>query len=191
MVVRAVTKNNNEYGKIIEKSYFITTGELINYEQYTVVSLVTNPDNLFDPEKGIYVTGNQYIKWKNSENYNPNKGIWDLDNACNFFMKGSEWEREASITIFEKGVVILEQIRIKGSTSRNSPPKGFNIYAKKKYGKGKIKSKVLLSNNFDKDGNPITEYDSISLRSISLLDRLRDQFSIKLIHNRKLQKLLK
>ena len=190
MVIRVVAKNNNLYGNITEKVYFITTGALSNYEKYNVVSLVTNPDNLFDPEKGINVTGNQYIQWKNSENYDPNKDIYALDNSCNFFMKGSEWEREGSITIFEKGVVILEQnvgIRIKGSTSRNSPPKSFNIYARKKYGKDKIKSKDLLSNNFDKDGNPITEYDSISLRSISFLNRLRNQFSIKLIHDRKNQ----
>ena len=103
-------------------------------------------------------------------------------------MKGSEWEREGSITIFKKRVVILEQnvwIRIKGSTSRNSSPKSFNIYVRKKYGKDKIKSKDLLSNSFDKDGNPITEYDSISLRSISFLNRLDNQFSIKLIHDRK------
>ena len=190
MVIRVVTKNNNGYGKITEKIYFITTGELVNYEKYTVVSLVTNPDNLFDPEKGIYVTGNQFISWKNSENYNPNKSIWDLDNPCNYFMKGSEWEREANFVIFEKGVVTVEQnvgIRIKGSTSRNSPPKGFNIYARKKYGKGKIKSNTLLPNNLDKDGNLITEYDSISLRSVHLLDRLRNQLSLNLIHDRKFQ----
>ena len=117
MVIRAVAKNNNLYGKIFEKTYFVTTGALSNYEKYTVVSLVTNPDNLFDPEKGIYVTGNQYIKWKKSENYDPNKGIWDLDNPCNFLMKGSEWEREANIVIFENGVVTMEQnvgIRIRG-----------------------------------------------------------------------------
>ena len=94
MIVHVVTKKNNLYGNIAEKIYFITTGDLFNYEKFTVVSLVTNPDNLFDPEKGIYVTGNQYIKWKNSENYDPKKDIWDLDNPCNFYMKGSEWERE-------------------------------------------------------------------------------------------------
>ena len=190
MIVRAVVKNNNLYGNISEKTYFITTDALANYEKYTVISLVTNPDNLFDPEKGIYVTGNQYIRWKNSDSYNPNKGIWDLDNPCNFFMKGSEWEREANIAIFENGVITVDQkvgIRIKGSTSRNSPPKSFNIYARKKYGKGKIKSNTLLPNNLDKDGNLITEYDSISLRSVHLIDRLNDQLSLKLIHNRKLQ----
>ena len=190
MVIRVVAKNNNLYGNITEKVYFITTGALSNYEKYNVVSLVTNPDNLFDPEKGIYVTGSQYIKWKNSKNYDPNKGIWDVDNPCNFFMKGSEWEREASIVIFENGVIIVDQkvgIRIKGATSRNSPPKSFNIYARKKYGKGKIKSNTLFSSNFDKDGNSITEYDSISLRSVHYLERLRDQISLKLIHNRKFQ----
>ena len=190
MVVRVVAKNNNLYGNVTEKIYFITSGDLFNYEKYTVVSIVTNPDNLFDPEKGIYVTGNQYIQWKNSENYDPEKDVYDLDNPCNYFMKGSEWEREANIVIFENGVSIVDQkvgIRIKGSTSRNSPPKSFNIYARKKYGKGKIISNTLFPGNFDKDGNSINEYDSISLRSVHLLDRLRDPISLKLIHNRKLQ----
>ena len=107
-----------------------------NTKDLTVVSLVTDPENLFDAEKGIYVTGNQFIKWKNSENYNPRKNVWDLNNKCNYFMRGAEWEREASITIFEKGTILLEQnlgIRIKGSSTRNTPCKSFNLMAKKKY----------------------------------------------------------
>ena len=73
MVVRAVTKNDQGYSKVVERSYFVTTGQLAQYKDFTVVSLVTNPDNLFDPDKGIYVTGTQYINWKNSGNYNLEK----------------------------------------------------------------------------------------------------------------------
>ena len=65
MVVCAVTKNSEEiYSKIFIQTYFITTGNLELYQDYTVVSLVTSPENLFDPEKGIYVSGNLYINWK-------------------------------------------------------------------------------------------------------------------------------
>ena len=78
MVIRAAIKTDSGFGKVYEKSYFVTTGQLAQYKEYTVVSLVTNPDNLFDPDKGIYVTGTQYINWKNSPNYNPGKSVWDI-----------------------------------------------------------------------------------------------------------------
>ena len=142
MVVRAVTKNSQGYGKVINKSYFITTGQLAQYKEYTVVSLVTNPENLFDPDKGIYVNGTQYINWKKSDSYNPAKSVWDPNNICNYFSRGSEWEREAHISIFENGKITVEEnvgIRIKGSSSRNLQQKNFNVYARKKYGNDKIK----------------------------------------------------
>ena len=56
-------------------------------------------------------------------------------------MTGKEWEREASITIFEKGKFIANQnmgIRIKGDSTRNSAGKSFNLYGRKQYGKKKI-----------------------------------------------------
>ena len=190
MVIRAAIKTDSGFGKVYEKSYFVTTGQLAQYKEYTVVSLVTNPDNLFDPDKGIYVTGTQYINWKNSPNYNPGKSVWDPDNICNYFSRGSEWEREASITIFEEGRVTLEQIvgiRIKGSSTRNMQQKNFNIYARKKYGNDKIYCPSLFPNNKDINGNKIIEYTSFSLRGISDEARARDQFSIRLIKDRKSQ----
>jgi hypothetical protein len=190
MVVRAVTKNDQGFGKVVDRSYFITTGQLAQYERFPVVSLVTNPDNLFDPDKGIYVTGTQFVNWKNSPNYNPGKSVWDTDNICNYFCSGSEWEREASLTIFEGGKVTVEQtvgIRIKGSSTRNMQQKNFNIYAKKKYGNNKIKTSTLFKDNYDINGNKITEYDSICLRGISDEARTRDQFSLRLIKDREFQ----
>ena len=190
MVVRAVTKTDQGFGKVVDRSYFVTTDQLAQYERFPVVSLVTNPDNLFDPDKGIYVTGTQFINWKNGPNYNPGKSVWDTDNVCNYFCSGSEWEREATLTIFEGGKVIVEQtvgIRIKGSSTRNAQQKNFNIYAKKKYGNNKIRASTLFRDNYDINGNKITEYDSICLRGISDEARIRDQFSIRLIKDREFQ----
>ena len=188
MVVRAVTQNKFGHSKIIEKTYFITTENLLKYKDLTVISLVTNPDNLFDAEKGIYVTGNQFIEWKNSDKYNPKKNVWDTDNKCNYFMRGSEWEREASVTIFEKGEILLEQnlgIRIKGSSTRNTPSKSFNLIARKKYGKSTIKCRIF-ENNYDKRGKIIEEYKSFSLRQVNSETRLRDKFTTDLFHHRNL-----
>jgi hypothetical protein len=51
MIIRAVTKNSKgEFSDIITKTYFVTNGVLYKYQDLTVISLVTNPENLFDPE---------------------------------------------------------------------------------------------------------------------------------------------
>ena len=71
MVIRVVSKNGEKYGKIFSKTYFITDKELSQFERFTVISLVINPENLFDPDKGIYVSGNQYIEWKKTQDCEP------------------------------------------------------------------------------------------------------------------------
>ena len=187
MVIRAVSKNEINYGKVISKTYFITDQELFKFRGYTVVSLVTNPENLFDPEKGIYVLGNIYMDWKKTADINPEEEYYEVKGNC--YMSGSEWEREASISIFENGQMTIDQnvgIRLKGYSSRDSPQKSFHVFARKKYGKKKIKSSTLFPSNKDIFGNPITEYDSISLRAITNEERARDFFVNRIIYKRNL-----
>ena len=189
MIVRAASKNSNGFGKIYQHSYFIKTNDLSYYEDFTVISLITNPDNLFDPEKGIYVTGNKFQEWKDNGG-NVNINPWSTKNVCNFFMKGSEWEREAYIEIFENGALSVQEnvgIRIKGSSTRNAPQKNFNVYFRKKYGKKILESSTLFPDNKDIKGNSINQYDSFALRAINDETRTRDQFSTKLIKGRTLQ----
>ncbi len=66
---------------------------LDHYREIPVVSLVTDGENLFNKDSGIYVVGQQFMDWKNSSNYAPNKSEWDTDNVTNFFSKGRAWER--------------------------------------------------------------------------------------------------
>lgn len=179
-VVRAVTKyEDGTYSDVSQQTYFVTTEDLAEYEDLTVISMVTDPDNLFDPDTGIYVTGNQYLEWKNSSSYDATKSVWDTNNVSNFFSKGKEWEREANITIFEDGEAVYTDnmgIRIKGASTRNTPQKSFNLYARSEYGNSKIKY-AILPDNTDEEGNVIQKYDSISLRSVSSEERLRDSYS--------------
>ena len=51
MVVRAVSKNSYGVSKVVDNIYFVTTGNLSIYKNYTIVSIITNPDNLYDPDK--------------------------------------------------------------------------------------------------------------------------------------------
>ncbi len=186
-VVRAAAKSQSGvFSEVASRTYFVTNGNLAQYKNLTVVSLVTNPDNLFDPDTGIYVTGNQYINWKNSSDYDPNKSVWDKDNVTNYFSRGREWEREASITIFENGQTVVQQnmgIRIKGASTRNHAQKSFNLYARSDYGASKIEY-PLIDGNYALDGTLIDKYDSLSLRSVNDEVRLRDGFAQKLVYDR-------
>ena len=188
MVVRAVAKNSEgEFSEVISKTYFVTNNDLYKYKDYTVISLVTNPENLFDPEIGIYVTGNMYQNWKHSRLYDPKARDWDKNVMSNFLMRGSEWEREAFITILDKGDIVLQQnigIRIKGWASRTHYSKSFNLYARKKYGKSRIETD-LLKDNYDMNGNLITSYKSLSIRSVYSEERLRDKLGRDLYYMRK------
>ena len=187
MIVIAVTIKDNSQSKIVEKSYFITTGNLADYQNYLIISLVTNPANLFDPEIGIYVTGKQYIDWITSPGYVPNPDKWSKTNICNYYSRGEEWEREASVSFFENGNLILEQnigLRLKGSSTRNAPQKSFELIANEKYGKQYFEYK-FFENNEDLQGKTIEKYDSISLRGIYGDERIRDKFGRDVIYQRK------
>ncbi|MBR4627274.1 MAG: CotH kinase family protein [Ruminococcus sp.] len=183
-VVRAAAKNaDGTFSKAVSQTYFVTSSNLAQYKNMTVVSLVTDPDNLFDPDKGIYVTGNQYLDWKNSPRYDSLKSVWDTDNVTNYFSHGREWEREAAITIFRDGENIVEQnmgIRIKGASTRNTSQKSFHLYARSDYGASKV-NYPIIPDNYDWQGNLIDEYDSFSLRAIGEEGRLRDGFAQKLL----------
>lgn len=97
-------------------TYFI--GDDLNGKyKVPVVSLITEKDNLFGDEIGIYVSGNH-------NNYNQH---------------GKEWERPVHIEIFDTlGNQVIDQncgIRIHGRGSRGAPQKSFRLYSRYKYGK--------------------------------------------------------
>ena len=188
MIVRAVAINDEgECSQVVTKIYFVTNENLYKYQDLNLVSLVTDPDNLFSPYTGIYVTGTSYQLWKKSDEYNPNLRPWDKETQCHFTQKGREWEREAVMTIFEKGEVTLQQnvgIRIKGAATRSYPSKSFNVYARKEYGKSKIKTD-LLKRNYDINGKKIKKYESIAIRSIYDESRIRDVLGRDIYYVRK------
>ena len=187
MVVRAVAIKDDSQSKVVDKTYFITTGNLAEYQDYFIISLVTNPANLFDPEIGIYVTGKQYIDWITSPGYVPNPDKWSKTNICNYYSRGKDWEREASVAFFDKGKLVLEQnigIRLKGSSTRNSPQKSFDLIADKQYGKEYFEYK-FFEENYDLEGKVIDKYGSITIRGIYGDERLRDRFGRDIIHERK------
>ena len=60
-VVRAIAVDSQgRASNIITKTYFVGSTNVEKYKNMKVISMVTDPDNLFDYEKGIYVTGKVY-----------------------------------------------------------------------------------------------------------------------------------
>ncbi len=140
-IVRAVSYN--ELGRrsdVKTASYFVDFSHKDGYEGMNILSVVTDPPNLFDYETGIYVTGktyDDYVKeYRNAEEFYWREEIWTLWMA-NYRNRGKKWEREASCQFFDSsGTLLCEQecgIRIHGGLSRGYNPRSLNIYVRKEY----------------------------------------------------------
>ena len=109
--------------------YFVGFDRKSVYEDMPIISIITDPDNLFDYEKGIYVTGALYDS--------SDKGDAWWRTQANYRERGIEWEREAVIDVFDRDRSLIEScnagIRIHGKASRSLAQKSLNIYARSCY----------------------------------------------------------
>lgn len=142
VIVRAVTydETRDTYSEVKTASYFIGFSQKNGYDNMKILSIVTDPSNLFDYETGIYVTGKaygEYVKeYRNSDDYYWREEFWTLWMA-NYRNRGIKWEKKAWCQFFdESGQQVLEQecgIRIHGASTRAYNPKSLNIYAREEY----------------------------------------------------------
>lgn len=139
--------------EVVTKTYFVDAKK---YSSKTVISLVADPPDLFDPEKGIYVTGREYDTWyenmlrektasaskdnpdqeKGSESNSDKKSEKSDEPEVNYMQRGQEWERKADFTLFKEARTTISQpvgIRIQGNTSREFKLKRFSIFSRKEY----------------------------------------------------------
>lgn len=111
-----------------------------------VISLITDPPNLWDYNEGIYVKG------PNAELSNPNFG-------ANFW---EDWEKEAYFQFFEtdKSLAVENNLGIKifGGWSRAWPMKSLSLFARNKYGAESIEHNIFPELPFD-------SYSSVILRN--------------------------
>ena len=114
---------------VVTKTYFIKDGMKTRYS-LPVISIVTDPDSLFDYNTGIYVPGAYHV--------NGNSG------TGNYFR---DWEKEVHISYFEPdGTIGFSQnagIRIQGGTSPASPQKAFHVIARNVYGDNQIEYPIF------------------------------------------------
>jgi hypothetical protein len=148
----SVTKTSTIKARIIEtgKAFgrTVTNTFFIREHKFTlpVVSVSTDPINLWDPMKGIYVEGTNGI-----EGFCYGKTNWNQD-----------WERQATFEYFTpegtKKISTDAGIKINGGCSRTNPQKSLGVYFRDKYGPDEIRYPLFNSKDVDR-------FKSIMLRN--------------------------
>ena len=118
-VLKIVEVVNGKVTDSAVRTYFVGI-----HHDLPVVSIITDPSNLFDEEKGIYVPGKLF---------DPTNPEW----SGNYHQRGSDWERKAIMEYFENGKLVYRTevgLRIHGEYTRNFPIKSLRLYARNKEG---------------------------------------------------------
>ncbi|MCR5491748.1 MAG: CotH kinase family protein, partial [Bacilli bacterium] len=130
-IVKAIgiDRQTRQKTDVFDLCFFVGYQGKEGYGKLPIISLSMDEADLFDYEKGIYVTGRIYDESEHTgypETY-----------PANYNQKGKEWERPANFKYFDpEGKLLLDQdigVRIHGGWSRAFNQKSFNLYARKEY----------------------------------------------------------
>lgn len=156
-------------GPVQTQTYFVDPAMFSRYGSLPVVSVVSDPRNLFNDTTGIYVPGITYV---------PNTF------QANYYQ---DWKRPANIEMYMPGGQPAFnsnfKISINGISSRSSPQKGLNVNASTDYGDSKIRYPLFA--NTPGKARLIDSFDRIKLRAWGS-DRdkalFRDAYSTAFMH---------
>jgi hypothetical protein len=154
-VVRArAVKNGSVFSAISTHTYFVTPEGRDRFS-LPVVSIAVQEDDFFDYEKGIYVPGKIF------DDLNLDTVLGDSE--ANYNQRGIEWERKASMMLFETESANADYrndlgVRIHGGFSRAFPMKSLRLYARNEYGDNRFRHQIFPD-------EPYSEYNRLILRN--------------------------
>ncbi|MCR4788532.1 MAG: CotH kinase family protein [Lachnospiraceae bacterium] len=132
-VVRAVVYyGDDKYSEIKTATYYVGFDDKPGYDGVNVLSITTDPDNLFAYEDGIYVLGQKFDEYE--QYIGPEDVNWWHWQA-NFTRIIAE-EKPASVQFFKNGKLVLSQncgIKPHGGGSRGLYPKSLNLNVRDEY----------------------------------------------------------
>lgn len=164
-VVRAIAVDKDgNISDVTTATYFVGESISKKYSDVKVISVVVDPDDLFDYETGIYVAGKVYDDWRDE---NPHTTA-DGSTPANFNQRGSDWERDAHVDFFDGTSLEFAEdvgVRIHGGWSRNTMQKSLRLYFRSEYGTSKLKYQLFEDNYSSDDGKMIKTYKRILLRN--------------------------
>lgn len=170
-VVRAVSVRDGYITNASVSGTFLFTGDGVDHA-LPIVTLVTDPDNLWSNEKGIYAYG---------DDYDGSLAYGDALLTANFFENTDEWERPANFSVFDESKMqVFSQnvgISIAGAYGRGRAQKGFNIIARDEYGADRLAYPFF-------DGLEYTEYKSVVLRAGAQdqnRSKIRDELAVAIL----------
>lgn len=167
-VIRAVAVfGDGSTSDVLSGTFFVGIDREKEYGSVPVISVMTDFDNLFDYETGIYVMGETYDKWIAEDENNKDLEGWRAKG--NYTNRGREWERSVSFELIAAdGTVGFSQdmgVRIMGAASRNAPQKSLRFTAREEYGSKSV-SYELIPDNIRSDGEgKVEKYKSFLLRN--------------------------
>lgn len=171
---------------VAHASYFVGL-DRAKYGDVPIVSLITDFDNLYDYETGIYILGKTHDEWLAED---PSRAYLDgWQHTGNYSNRGDEWERPISVELITAdGTAGFKQnmgVRIMGGASRNQAQKSLKLYAREEYDAKNLKYE-LIPNNYNSDGELIAKYKTFVLRvggNDADFARLRDPYLQALVQN--------
>lgn len=143
MVVRAMAVDSlGNRSQTVTCSYFVGT-DPAQWDGCNIISVVTDPDNLFDPGSGIYVTGDIFDAYMTKKTPHDHWRFWD----ANYRQTGAAWERPGDFTLFDSsGAPLLDfsgSIRTQGGVSRGTLPRSLNLYADTSFAGGLLNDRLF------------------------------------------------
>ena len=168
-IVRAMAKlSDGSFTKVVSSTYFVGLDRKKLYGNVPIISLITDPYNLFDYDNGIYCMGKMYDEWIAEDPTRTSKPGYEMKG--NFNMKGKDGERPINIEYFpfeqdKEGFNEAAGFRIAGAVSRTFLQKSLRIIFREDYGKKNLKYDLIPGNMRSDGTGPITKYKSFVLRN--------------------------
>ncbi|OUM65883.1 hypothetical protein PIROE2DRAFT_7043 [Piromyces sp. E2] len=190
-VIRAMAQlSDGTLTDVVSGTYFVGLNRKEVTNNLPVVSIITDPANLFDYEKGIYVKGKRFDDWIAEDPENAKKDSYLIQGNYNY--KGKESERPATIQYFPRnsnveGFTQNLGIRIMGKATRTYVQKSFRFVNRKEYGSKSLEYDLIPGNMRSDGKGPLTKYKSFGLRNGGNdcdFARIRDNVLQNLISNR-------
>jgi len=168
-VIRAIAKlSDGTLTDVVSGTYFVGLNRKKLTNNLPVVSIITEPNGLFDYENGIYILGKAYDDWLAEDPENINKEYYEV--KANYSKKGKKSEVPATIQYFpsKKDKVGFTQtlgMRIMGKASRSSIQKSFRCTSRDDYGSKNLKYEIIPGNMRSDGKGPVTKYKSFNIRN--------------------------
>lgn len=192
-VIRAIAYfDDGTSSEITNGTFFVGLDRTELYADVPVISIITEPSNLFDYENGIFILGKGYDEWIMADPKNAQEPGYR--SVGNFSQKGKQGERPVSFEYIDKSgkvaVAANMGLRIKGASTRTYLQKSMTLVARDEYGTKNIKYEIIPSNErSDKTGN-VDKYKSFVVRNggnDTDFGKLRDPFIQTVVSERNVE----